>query len=410
MKKLLYIGHNYHSKTKSTQFLKDLLASKYEIDYFSFDPVQKKISFDGLQKKYDVVVLFQVMPSLKLLKKHIAYDHGIFFPMFDFIPKRDNFRWYEYREFRIINFSKTLHEELQALGFDSHYFQYFPKPVDSFDFGDEKSLFFWQRTNEIDTTMVEKTVNVDLLNKLYIHKAVDPYATFVEPRKKILPKCSFSSWFEKKEEMLTLIQKSALYFAPRKFEGIGLSFLEAMAMGRCVIAPNLPTMNEYIVNNETGFLYDYDNPRQIALKDIQRIQKNAYEYIKQGYQEWEKKKFEILPLLELPVVQNVQRETFIKPLNIAGVKIPFMTVLNFSYKKKYCLFDCVTLLKIVPNNTGFDCYLFDFILLFTLRDLGYKKNYSVFNKIPFFKIFYSQYRTKYYLFDFILLLSIEKEV
>lgn len=367
MKKLLYIHHTFHNKTKSNHFLRELLQSQYDVDFFCFDPAHRKIAFDGLQKKYDVVVLFQVMPSLKLLKKHIAYDHGIFFPMFDDVPERDNFRWYEYRELRIINFSKTLHEELQALGFDSHYFQYFPKPFEKFEWGDEKSLFFWQRKNEIDISMVEKNVNIDQLNQLYIHKAVDPYATFVEPRKKILPKCSFSSWFEKKEEMLTLIQKSALYFAPRKFEGIGLSFLEAMAMGRCVIAPNLPTMNEYIADNETGFLYEYDNPQQIVLHDIQKIQKNAYEYIKQGYQEWEKKKFGILPLLERPLVQNVQREKFYKPLKIAGIKIPFMTVLNFSYKKKYRLFNCVTLFKTVQKKNTVNFYLFDFILLFSVE-------------------------------------------
>ena len=31
MKKLLYIGHAYHNKTKSTQFLKEMFAQKYEI-------------------------------------------------------------------------------------------------------------------------------------------------------------------------------------------------------------------------------------------------------------------------------------------------------------------------------------------------------------------------------------------
>lgn len=369
MKKILYIGHSYHKKTKSTQFLKDMLASQYEVDVFSYDPSKEQLSFKQLKKvKYDIVVLFQVMPPVSKLKKYLDYEHGVFFPMFDAVPEQDDPRWYEYREFRIINFSKTVHDKLRALGFDSHYFQYFPKPADSFEFGDEKSLFFWQRRQEeIDIRTIEKTIDTDELTHIHIHKATDPNSAFAEPRKKLLPKCSFSTWFENKEELVALMQRSALYFAPRKFEGIGMSFLEAMAMGRCVIAPDNPTMNEYISHHETGFLYDFNNPQRIELQNISRIQKNTYEYIKQGYQEWEKKKFGLLPLLERPLVQNVQREKFYKPFKITGVKIPFMTVLNFSHKKKYRLFNCVTLFKTVRKKNTVNFYLFDFILLFSVQ-------------------------------------------
>lgn len=368
MKKLLYIHHSYQNKTKSNHFLREMLKTQYEMDFFAFDLYDKKSSFNELKnKKYDVLVLFQIMPPIRLLKKYIDFEHGIFFPMFDGVPQRDDSRWYEYREFRIINFSKTLHDELAALGFDSHYFQYFPKPFENVNFGDEKSLFFWQRKNEIDITTVERVLNVKRLDKIHMHKAIDPDSTFVEPRKNLLPKCSFSTWFENKDELMRVMEQSALYFAPRKLEGIGLSFLEAMAMGRCVIASDCPTMNEYITHHETGFLYDFNNPQRIELQDISQIQKNTYEYIKQGYQEWEKKKYEILPLLELPLVQNVQREKFIKPLTIAGAKIPFMTVLNFSHKKKYRLFNAVTLFKKVQNNTCSKFYLFDFILLLSIE-------------------------------------------
>lgn len=369
MKKVLYIGHSYHNKTKSTQFLKDMLASQYDVDFFSYDPSVEKLPFNQLKKiKYDIVVLFQVMPSLRLLKKYLDYEHGIFFPMFDAVPQLDDPRWYEYREFRIINFSRTVHDELRALGFDSHYFQYFPKPADNFEFGDEKSLFFWQRRQEeIDIRTIEKTIDTDELTHIHIHKATDPNSAFAEPGKKLLPKCSFSNWFDNKEELVACMQRSALYFAPRKFEGIGMSFLEAMAMGRCVIAPDHPTMNEYIVHRETGFLYDFYNLQRIELQDISRIQKNTYEYIKQGYQEWEKKKFEILTLLEPPLVQTVQWEKFYKPLTIAGLKIPFVTVLNFSHKKKYRLFNCITVFKTVQKKQTINFYLFDFIFLFSIK-------------------------------------------
>lgn len=368
MKKLLYIHHIYQNKTKSNHFLREMLQTQYEVDFFAFDPYDKKFSFNELKnKKYDVLVLFQIMPPIRLLKKYIDFEHGIFFPMFDGVPPREDFLWYDYRNFRIINFSKTLHDELVALGFDSHYFQYFPKPFERINWGDEKSLFFWQRKNEIDITTVEKVINVKKLDKIHMHKAIDPDSTFVEPRKNLLPKCSFSTWFETKDELMHVMEQAALYFAPRRLEGIGLSFLEAMAMGRCVIAPDCPTMNEYIINNKTGLLYDYDDPQRIELQDISQIQKNTYEYIKQGYQEWEKKKFDILNILELPIVQNVQREKFFKPVKIAGLKIPFITAVKILHKKKYRLFNAVTLFKKVKNNTCSQFYLFDFILLLSIE-------------------------------------------
>lgn len=73
--------------------------------------------------------------------------------------------------------------------------------------------------------------------------------------------------------MQQYIQKSALYFAPRKYEGIGMSFLEAMASGRCVIAPDYPTMNEYIKNGETGYLYNFKRPQKIKFDDIKNSKK-----------------------------------------------------------------------------------------------------------------------------------------
>ncbi len=63
MKKLLYIGHAYHNKTQSTRFLKDILESQYEVEYFDYDPyTQTDSSFSTLKgKKYDILVIFQIM-------------------------------------------------------------------------------------------------------------------------------------------------------------------------------------------------------------------------------------------------------------------------------------------------------------------------------------------------------------
>ena len=284
MKKLLYIGHAYHNKTQSTRFLKDILESQYEVEYFDYDPyTQTDNAFSMLKgKTYNIVVIFQIMPDINLLKRNLNFKRGVFFPMYDGAPSRRDPIWLQYIDFNIINFSKTLHNELSNLGFSSFYIQYFPKPAEVINWGDEKSVFFWNRTADINLPKVETLLADFEYNKFHLHKALDPEQEFEEPRNLLSSKLEISEWYDTREEMVKDMEKSAIYIAPRLYEGIGMSFLEAMAHGRCVIAPDNPTMNEYIIDKVTGYLY---NPNQVVplfLGNIKDIQKQAYSFICEG--------------------------------------------------------------------------------------------------------------------------------
>lgn len=61
---------------------------------------------------------------------------------------------------------------------------------------------------------------------------------------------------------LELIKESNLYIAPRLAEGIGMTFLEAMARGCAVLAYDAPTMNEYIHHKHNGYLFNTQPSRQ----------------------------------------------------------------------------------------------------------------------------------------------------
>jgi len=98
--------------------------------------------------------------------------------------------------------------------------------------------------------------------------------------------------------MVDYIEDLGIYVAPREFEGIGMSFLEAMSMGKAVIAVDKPTMNEYIENNKNGYLYDLDNIKNIDFSNIEEIQKNAHSFIKKGYNIWMKRRFKIIDFIE----------------------------------------------------------------------------------------------------------------
>ena len=49
---------------------------------------------------------------------------------------------------------------------------------------------------------------------------------------------------------MKLVKYSDVFISPRKQEGIGMSFLEAMSLGKYIIAINDSTMNEYILNKK----------------------------------------------------------------------------------------------------------------------------------------------------------------
>ena len=67
------------------------------------------------------------------------------------------------------------------------------------------------------------------------------------------------------EEYRALLSEPGVYIAPRFTEGIGMSFLEALAAGKFVVAHKDATMDEAIDDGVTGRLVDMRNPMPIQL-------------------------------------------------------------------------------------------------------------------------------------------------
>lgn len=300
MKKMIYLGHSYHLKTRSNQFLFELFQQEYDISFVSYDPYQKK--YVGLEEakkqEYDVLLTWQLMPAMSFLMSNFTFRQGVAFPMYDGVITCPYDPFPQYRSFKIINFSRTIHDELIKRGYDSHYIQYFPKPMKTADEGDKKSVFFWQRMEQIDINVVKQLFAKKDVEHIHIHKAMDPEQKFTEPDDDIKKKVDYSEWFASVSEVHRIMEKSAYYIAPRLYEGIGMSFLEAMAMGRCVVAPDTPTMNEYITNGVNGILFDLANVKPFSVTDIRRIQKNAVNTIAQGYERWEREKGNIIKWMQ----------------------------------------------------------------------------------------------------------------
>jgi glycosyltransferase involved in cell wall biosynthesis len=97
--------------------------------------------------------------------------------------------------------------------------------------------------------------------------------------------------WEKREDYLRLLAQFNIYLAPRRHEGIGMAYLEAMAMGMCVVAENQPTANEYILSGENGILYGGNEarlyaPRAVAVAKMKQMGRAARDTIAQIHQTW----------------------------------------------------------------------------------------------------------------------------
>ena len=87
---------------------------------------------------------------------------------------------------------------------------------------------------------------------------------------------------------LEMLSQTNIFIAPRKKEGVGVSVLEALAMGHVVIAHDDGTMNEYIENGQTGYLFDAHNPKRIDLANMNTLKSNSQKAALIGFGEWQK--------------------------------------------------------------------------------------------------------------------------
>lgn len=336
MKKIVFIAHSYHKKTHSYDFIFSYLKEFYDVDivFDEYWETGKQIDWASFDESYNAVVIFQMFPSEKNLSL-ITNKNIVYIPMYDHVAKWKFEDWLLCKNIKIVSFSSTLHKKLICWGFNSVSVKYFVEPND-FCPGNTNEVFFWQRKTKLNINTVKKILG-DENFKIHIHKAVDPGSEFILPSKADEQKynITYSEWFESKNEAREVMKNKGIYISPRFTEGIGMSFLEAMAMGKLVIANNRATMNEYIVNGKTGYLCNLKYPRKLKLENIEQIQKNTYEYAKEGYKNWLVQREEIVKLIETPPTENELKlwVKIFKPFLLFDIR----KIIQFKFGSNPCL-------------------------------------------------------------------------
>ena len=262
---ILLIDHECHRKTKSADFFVDLLRLEHSVEVHYYEKHYSCKVPDEKVEWADVVVFWEFLPS--------RFRIGIDGKPCVFVPMYDN-EWASYWQWKriawsgmgVVSFCGKVTEHARRCGVQNILdVRYFPHPADfPQNTGDPKRVFLWER-GEIGTAVAKKLFPPEA-GYVYDVKGADEFLD--------------------RNEYLERISKCGVVIAPRRKEGIGMAFLEAMAMGKCVVAHNDATMNEYIKDGENGILFDANNPVRISESLIGKVLDNATQSAFQWYSKW----------------------------------------------------------------------------------------------------------------------------
>lgn len=295
---ILFVDLEMHRGTGSANFFVELLRRKYDVEvcYVSSRRDARMPTKQAVQK-YDAIVYWQVTPSNFRAKSF--EKPTIYVPMYD----AETFNIFNWKQRRIggartICFCEKEADFLERAGFAPLRVKYYPKIGKSAS-GNPRKLFFWDRIKIL--LHAPGQASFLTLNKLFqpgdlysmVVRCTARRATLISDDDKtrynvtILPAEKHLS----QEEYFAMFSDCGIFATSRAKEGIGMGFLEAMAMGKCVIVNNDATFNEYVRDGVSGLLIDYNDPEsskeKVAKADIVSIQQAAYQQCVEGRRRWE---------------------------------------------------------------------------------------------------------------------------
>lgn len=211
------------------------------------------------------VIFCQWLPPRSWLE-HRA-DRLIWIPMWDNIRTTSQ-RWWDQlpKSLRVVAFSDAVYQRAQAAGLNTLRMTYHKNPADFSPVMHENGriMFYWNRTGLIGPDMLEKLCTALRIDTLLFRPQIDPSIdsrVYYELGERLgSTRVETIPVYSDRAAYLAAIQAANIFVAPRLWEGVGMSFLEAMARGCAVIASSTPTMSEYIISGQNGWLLPAPKP------------------------------------------------------------------------------------------------------------------------------------------------------
>ncbi len=302
-RKLLLLDLAYHEHSGSTVFMLELLGRRFDVTRVYTDVGRDDIeAYRALiaEHKPDILFFLQVYCNADIMAE--LGLPGIWMPMYDNVNKRFDNRFVDAARVgqAMAAFSRAHGEFAEFWDLPNIVLQYFPEPSPAPDFevGNDRALI-WYRGGVMPAEAAPALLGIPNL-KVVIKHDPDPY--YINAKRddgELAPYIErVVEGFLPKEEYNALVASCGIYVAPRKAEGIGLSFLEAMARGACVVAYDAPTMNEYIEHGKNGWLFGSGNSEQLSAGKVVAIRRAAHESVVQGRDRWKSQEGQFLDFID----------------------------------------------------------------------------------------------------------------
>lgn len=308
--KVLFVEHEFRKFTKSTTFLEELLRRHFEVEVRYLAPEPYEAGSVEFETDADLVVIVQ----MDFLASHFleAGIPTVIAPMFDASGNLPEGHWESVGDASFLAFSFALHSQFRSAGNESLLVKYYPPPqVSAVDDFEQIRAYLWQRRP--DSGLHWMYVNHMLgeqMDNLHIHRAPDDSA-FDGPQFDLRGELPFSittsKWSKEATEAAAHASKANVYISPRHTEGIGLGFLEAMARGQIVIAPDSATHNEYIAHSINGFLSDGSRLNLPERGALRLIAQSALDSCRIGHERWLESEPRLVSFLERSASSPPQR-------------------------------------------------------------------------------------------------------
>lgn len=176
-------------------------------------------------------------------------------PMLDGSGAKSYKHWSLLSSCHFLSFSRELSWYLRLRGKSQTYLKYFPEPH-----SEKKAIPFqikanqgyaWIRSRDQSFNLQELSEMGEKLDLETVKVRADDSRLLNNLENyQMLREIKIS----KRSEHLEVLNQSRYFFAPRKIEGIGMSFIESMELGSLVVSRNFPTANNYIRSGWNGYL------------------------------------------------------------------------------------------------------------------------------------------------------------
>ena len=301
-KKLAFVDYWHHEHTRSGDFLRSIFSEYFLIDDYWWSrnrdiPIEKLKEYDHI---FFFHTLFPYRSLVKLRGKKIMWT-----PMYDGLNFNSKiFEWIFWKQIELMNikilcFSNQIKNKAEKYDLENLSLKYFSKPILNENRFTQIpfNILFWYRghvklkdwINLFQSSDVKKIIYLDIPDPNYKSENIDE--NFLMNYKIKVIKIPFS---KSKLNFIKHLEESDIFIAPRFKEGLGHSFVEAISMGKYIVAYNDATMNEYIINEKIGFLFDVNNKSKINIKNIINYKNYRIDYAKKNYNEWKNKEKSIV--------------------------------------------------------------------------------------------------------------------